>query len=152
MKSTTENTENTTPDFGNGRLSALAKECYRDARRTLKLSEKQAERFVRVFLADYGRISHIVDAQGVRIGNPVKSREMAVTVREVSIAKDVRLTYSMKLFKLIQELQKAKSYGVEDYTVVKLTADLNDWLNETGEFAKPTAKDNATAPEALIKA
>ena len=131
----TEATNNTPPPpaisnptavFGSGRYSNVAKELYSDAKRLLGLTDKQAERLAKAYIADLGRIN----AKVTQIGISKPNKDMQITLRETSKVKGVTLTHAITLAKLCVSLQEAKIYGIEKYDKVTLRADLVEWLDK----------------------
>lgn len=101
------------PEFG-GKSNAILKEFYKDAKRLLGITAPQAERLVRSFQSDWGKAEMKTDK--ISVGN-LSSKKQAQTLREVNIAKDCATTVPLKMFKLVQELNKLTVYGMAGVTV-----------------------------------
>jgi hypothetical protein len=112
-------------EFGNGRYSNIAKELYADSQRILQLTEPQADKLARTYVADLGRFNAKCDS--VSISKP--NKDMQVTLKESCKVKGINLTNSVILAKLVTLLQDAKAWGVEKYHRIELQGDLTEWLN-----------------------
>lgn len=114
------------PDFGTARYSNNMKELYRDAKRLLSLTDKQAEKLARAFGADMGRLA--IHTQ-VKIGEA--NKDFLSKIKETgSTDKAVRLTHALTLAKLCSVLQGASKYGAEKFGEIRLNESLVEWLNE----------------------
>lgn len=114
-------------DFGQGRYSALAMEAYKDAKRLLGLTEKQADKFARTLSADWGRAQFTVAG---KYGNKADA-EGFTTLREVSKAK-VKETRAITLARGLTKLQEVKaSIGETDssFKGFVIAEEIVEWLN-----------------------
>jgi len=123
----------TLPDFGKTRYSSFGLEVFRDAKRLMKVSGKQAERIALAAMADLGRINASVSE--IRIGKVNKDGQ--VTIREVARVKSVLLTQSLRCVKLLALLQECRSWGVQDFLEFELDPTLQEWIGGTTATGNP---------------
>jgi hypothetical protein len=129
-KTQVDSTISNIPDFGSGRYANIAKEVYRDAKRLLKLSEKESEKLARTYTSELGRL---LVAERVDINQTKKQRGDGYVSLKESTAKlkNVKLSSAMRIAKILSLMDDARTFGVIEFAGdVKLDADLVDWLAE----------------------
>lgn len=97
-----------------GRYAPVQKEFYSDMVRVLGFSSEQAERTARDLGSDLGRIDKIdSDNFKLRLGK-LSTKDM--TIRSVNMAigvKNVPSSYSLRIFKIVAELNTISQWGLE---------------------------------------
>jgi hypothetical protein len=124
--SITEAVNSNTIEFGAGRYSNIARELFRDSQRVLKISEQQAARLAKSYVAELGRTNMVV--QKVGIGK--FDKDGYTTLRESSKAKDVKVTNPVRIAQIVVKLDEIRKLGVSSYNQIPLEPELVDWLNE----------------------
>jgi hypothetical protein len=112
-------------EFGNGRYSTIARELYRDSQRVLNLSDEQADKLSRSYMADIGRAN--MEAKSVKVGK--LNKDGYVNLSESAKAKYVKLTDSMRIAKIVVTLDEARKLGVDKFDKITLDKTLVGWLD-----------------------
>jgi len=118
--------------FGNGRLSHVCMELYRDCQNLLGMSPAHAERVASCLEADYGRLIANQKVASLSVGKLSKKNDGQVTIKAISDKlPKVGLTFSLACVKTCELLQTAKAYGVvESYDTITLKNSCLEWLNK----------------------
>lgn len=101
-----------TPEFGNGRYSALMAEAYEDSMLILSLTSEQAEKLARQIGSDYGAImaSTTVTMDKAKVSKT--SKDGKVTVSEASAkVKNVTMTNALFALRTINYVNECGKHG-----------------------------------------
>lgn len=106
---TTETQKQVKPDFGNGRYSALAEECWKGAKAIFGLDSHSSEKLARMIATDFGAA---MANQTVKVGKMSKvSKDGKVTLKEAVVAKGVTSTLPLSALKALQFATEAGKNG-----------------------------------------
>lgn len=106
---TTDTQKTSKPDFGNGRYSALAEECWKDGQIVFSLSSEEAEKLARMITTDFGAA---MANQTVKVGKlKVSGKDRKMTLREAVIVKGVTSTLPLTCLSSLQFASEAGKNG-----------------------------------------
>jgi hypothetical protein len=111
--------------FGEGRYSKVAFQLYSESKYLLGLNEEQAIKLSKAYASDLGRINSSADKIGITRPN----KDGYITLTESTKTKGIKLTFSMRIAKLVVMLFDARDFGIEEFGSIKLDQTLVEWLN-----------------------
>src|SRR6185503_19765249 len=113
--------------FGDGRYSNTMKELFKDSKRLLDLTDKQAEKLARAFGAELGK-----DNAHAKISyGRYSAKSNQITLKESVTFKGLIVTYAISIARLCVLLQDSIQFGFEhEKSTIELRKEWVEWLNK----------------------
>jgi hypothetical protein len=122
-------TEQTVPQFGNGRYGDFQRTLYKDSQTLFGLSQKAAEKFARAAATDFGQAMAHASVEA-KVGKAT-GKDMKITLSEAAKLKNVTSSPALSLVHAIQWAGEAGKHGVSfGKTSWILTPDLQDYVTD----------------------
>jgi len=113
--------------FGDGRYSQAMKELFKDSKRLLALTDKQAEKLARSFGAELGKHNAVATISYGRYS--VKNNQ--ITLKESVTFKGLIVTFPISIARLCVILQDSIQFGFDhEKSKIELREAWIEWLNK----------------------